>query len=387
MSADPRARAGRRGIYAGAGTAGLLGISAAGALVAGLDALVRVRPRGEPVAATLTELTRSELPGCELAVTLSGPAADQPGFAGLFTSRGRLLAGPPEQVAGGWRRHARSLPGALAPLLEPGNRVTVTADPFADCDDPFDLGARTRELPTGLGALCVTELTPEVGSDRAVVYLHGRSGHRQTGWWLAPTAVDAGWRAVLPSYRNDDEGAHTGSYLLGGEWVDLVHVLDDLARDGVEQVVLAGWSMGGNIAASYLRQRMLTPEPFAHHPRPVGLVLDAAALDWGPVLRHAALQRRLPGRFAPAVMTYGQLVRRIDWRVLNHLRDQGHLELPVLAFHGGADDIVPEEVSERLLATLPHVRYERFEGAGHCRSVNVDPERYLRHFREFLSAL
>jgi pimeloyl-ACP methyl ester carboxylesterase len=386
VSASTAPRSSRAIAYT-AGAAGLLGASMAGALMAGLDALVRVRPRGIAASARLLELAPSPEDGCEIQVTLTGPGADQPGFAGLFAGRGRLLAGPATRVATGWRRHARALPGSPAPVLGVGDEVRVTADPFADCDDPFALGARTSQLMTRLGPLKVTEARPADGSSRAIVYLHGRNGHRQTGGWLAPSALQADWRIVLPSYRNDEDSAHTGRYLLGGEWEDLAHVLAALGRDGVDQVVLVGWSMGGNIAASYLRHRHRSPQLFAGHPRPVGLVLDAAALDWGPVLRHAAHQRRLPGRMAPAVMTYGQVVRRIDWRALNHLSDQGHLDLPVLAFHGEQDDTVPVEVSEALATALPHVHYEPFAGAGHCRSVNVDPRRYLETFQAFLVEL
>lgn len=380
----PRLGGGRRRA-AVAGAAGLVGLSTAGAVVAGLDALVKVRPAMPRAAATLVALGASRVPGCALTVTLTGRYADLPGLVGLFAGRGRLLAGSPTRVDGGWQREVVGLPGAEAAFLEVGQPVVIHGDPWAGCEDPWLLGAHTTSLAVPLGSLQVTSVDPPGGSRRAVVYLHGRGGSRLTGWWLAPTAVQAGWRAVLPAYRNDrDDGPVTGRYLLGGEWVDLVAVLDRLAAEGVEEVVLAGWSMGGNIAASYLRERHRSPARFAHHPVIRGLVLDAAALDWGVVLRHVAKARRLPHRFVPAVMTYGQLATRIDWHGLNHLHAPDHLQLPVLAFHGTADDVVPIEVAHTLAGVLSDIEVYAVEGAGHCGAVNVDPFGYLGALHRFL---
>jgi uncharacterized protein len=384
----PRSGWGRRpAAFAGAGAAGVLGLSLAGAAVAGLDALVRARPRRDAPPATVARVERSEAPGCSVRVTLTGPTADEPGVVGLATGRGRLVAGPPTRTQHGWVRDAAPLPGVRSLALEPGDHVAVLADPWEGCADPFALGATTNTVDTPDGPLAVTSVGPAEAT-RAVIYLHGRGGQRHTGWWFAPTAVEQGWRVVMPAYRNDrEEGPVTGRYLLGGEWIDLAAVLDRLADDGVREVVLVGWSMGGNICASYLRQRHRAPDRFAHHPRPVGLVLDAAALDWRRVLEQVASSRGLPRQVAKLVMGYGQLAARIDWRDLDHLADPDHLSLPVLAVHGTDDDVVPVEVSRLLAADLPDVQLELVAGGRHCRSVNVEPGRYLGTFRRFLTRL
>jgi pimeloyl-ACP methyl ester carboxylesterase len=384
----PRAGWGRRpAAVAGAGAAGVVGLSLAGAAVAGLDALVRARPRAEGLQAEIVAVDVSPVPGCSWRVTLRGPGSDEPGIVALGTAHGRLVAGPATVTEAGVERDVAPLAGVRALVLRVGEAVEVHGDPWHGCADPFALGATTSTVATPDGPLAVTCAGPS-DATRAVVYLHGRGGQRHTGWWFAPTAIEQGWRVVMPAYRNDpDEGPATGRYLLGGEWVDLAAVLDRLAADGVEQVVLVGWSMGGNICASYLRRRHRDPAPYAHHPVPVGLVLDAPALDWGQVLRRVAAARRLPRRVASLVMAYGQLAARIDWRDLDHLADPEHLDLPVLTFHGTDDDVVPVEVSQALAHDLPHVRLELVEGGRHCRSVNVDPGRYLAAFGGFLAAV
>jgi uncharacterized protein len=374
---------------AGVGAVGLAGASLLGAAVTGFNALVAVRRGGPLPQATVLAAEPSPRPAHCLRLTLTGPGADEPGWVGVVAGRGRLLGGPitRRDVSGTVTRDCARLPGLAVPPVRPGATVTVSADPWAGCRDPLGLGEETHEVASRLGPLPVTTVGA-TRSRRAVVFVHGRGGVRATGWWLAPACATAGWRCVMASYRNDEDGGvATGRYLLGGEWVDLAVVLEHLADDGVDEVVLAGWSMGANICASYLRQRHRRPKRFAHHPRPVGLVLDAPALDWGAVLGHIAQSRRLPAGLVPLAMAYGQFVRRVDWGEINHLADPRHLDLPVLAFHGVEDSVVPLEVSRRLVERLDDARLEAFPGAGHCRSVNLDPERYLGALARFLVRL
>jgi uncharacterized protein len=387
LPAGPRPQ--HRLALAGVGAVGLAGVSAFSAAVTGFNALVHVR-RGRPrPSATVVAAEPSPRSAQGLRLTLVGPGAGEPGWVGVVAAGGRLLGGPVARrdPAGTVIRDCVRLPGLAAPPVAPGAAVTVTADPWAGCRDPLGLGEETVEVVSRLGPLPVTTVGA-TRSRRAVVFVHGRGGVRATGWWIAPACAAAGWRCVMASYRNDEDGGiATGRYLLGGEWVDLAVVLEHLADDGVEEVVLAGWSMGANICASYLRQRHRRPKRFAHHPRPVGLVLDAPALDWGAVLGHVARSRRLPAVLVPLAMAYGQLVRKVDWADLDHLADPRHLDLPVLAFHGVEDTVVPLEVSRRLAERLDDVRLEAFPGADHCRSVNLDPERYLGALAGFLARL
>jgi pimeloyl-ACP methyl ester carboxylesterase len=382
--------AARSAAVAGAGAAGLLGLTALSTAVASFNLLTRVRPQADQPSATLHRVEPSPATGWRLRLTLSGHSADEPGWVGLDTPHGRMLASPTVPVAGQPGQVTRDvieLPGEPVPLLEPGDPVRVRTDAWRGCRDPLDLGARTDWIATDAGPLALTT-AGDAESRRALVFVHGRGGERTTGWWFAPVCQQAGWRCVLASYRNGGNGApSTGRYLLGGEWRDLVAVLDELTAEGVEEVVLVGWSMGGNVCASYLRARRRDPDRFAHHPRPVGLVLDAPALEWGRVLRHVARGRRLPRHLAALTMAYGRLAGGIDWRDLDHLGDPSHLDLPVLAFHGGRDPVVPVEISQELAERGADVRLEIMPDADHCRSINVEPIRYLDALADFLGHL
>jgi pimeloyl-ACP methyl ester carboxylesterase len=371
---------------AGVGATAVATLSLTGASVAGLRGLCRPAPLRDPLPAEVVAAAPSPVSGCRVRVTLRGIGAGEPGVVGILTARGRYTAGAPAPTDDGWSRDAAPVAGEPPLVLRSGQQVGVISDPWRGCADPFRQGAVTSTVASPDGPLTVTRVGP-TSRGRAVVFLHGRGGQRHTGWWFAPTAVIRGWQVVMPAYRNDPhEAPATGRYLLGGEWIDLAAVLGHLAADGIREVVLVGWSMGANIAASYLRHRHRAPDRFAHHPRPVGLVLDAPVLDWRPVLEQAIVARRLPRRFATLLMTCGQVGWRIDWRELDHLADCRHLSVPVLVFHGSSDDVVPLEAVRRLADAIPDVRLDVVEGAAHCRSVNLAPGRYLAAFGDLLDA-
>lgn len=375
----------RRLALAGAGTAVASALASTTVAAAGLRALVRARPHVPVTGASVTAVEhRSD--GIRH-VRLHGPDAATAGWVSLEVPAGRVLAGPPVPDGDTTVRAVVDVDPYRQVPLTVGQQVVVGGDPFTGAARPNGYTVTETVHPSPYGPVHASVVGPP-DATRAVVYVHGRGGSRATGHWVAPTAADRGWQTVLPSYRNDPDGPDgRGRYLLGGEWEDLAIVLSGLAETGVRQVVLVGWSMGGNIVASYLRARLRDPGRFAHHPQPAGVVLDAPALDWGRVLSHVARSRKLPAVFAPLVMTYGQLAARIDWRDLNHLTELEHLHLPVLVFHGTHDAVVPITISEELAAGLDHVELEVFDGADHCRSVNLDPARYLTRFGSFLDRL
>ena len=219
---------------------------------------------------------------------------------------------------------------------------------------------------------------------RWAVLVHGRGASRAQMLRLVPRLHAHGITALVVSYRNDEPGCvdPTGRMHFGQrEWRDVevavVHALHHGARD----VVLGGMSLGGGIIATFLRRAALAPLV-------VGTILDAPALNWGPILRHVARNRRVPGWIVPGVMAVAALHARIDWAALNHVADSPRVTTPVLLVHGDADPVVPVQMSDAYAATAPDlIVYLRVAGAGHVSAWNAAPEQYDAALDRFLAAL
>lgn len=224
-------------------------------------------------------------------------------------------------------------------------------------------------------------------------------------------------------------GAH------GGVWTDLVArlgahravstpdwaslgqtpeaVVDALAAASPARCIVAGWSLGGQLALHWARR----------HPQQVGgVVLIAgtpkfvAAPDWqdglAPALLHefsallaadpAALQRRflllqvqgdraaravarrltqaLEARALPGVAV---LERTLRWLEAADLRRMlGAVAAPALVIHGDRDSIVPPAAGRYLARQLPRARFAAITGAAHVPFLSA-PERVAALLDDF----
>jgi hypothetical protein len=227
-------------------------------------------------------------------------------------------------------------------------------------------------------------LFPAGDGRRWCVMVHGRGAPRAQMLRLVPAFHANGISCLVISYRNDSVECldPTGRMHLGHrEWRDLEVAVAAARRHGARDVVLAGMSLGGGIIATFLRRSELAELAIAS-------VLDAPALNWGPILRHVARSRRLPGWLVPGVMATAALQSRIDWAALNHAAGDAQLTAPVLLVHGDADPVVPVELSDAFAEARPDlVTYRRVAGAGHVAAWNADPAGYDAAVDGFLKRL
>jgi hypothetical protein len=109
----------------------------------------------------------------------------------------------------------------------------------------FDVAPGTR-----VSADCYWQ--PDRSRHPAILMLHGleasSSAHYMLG--VAEKAFDAGMSAVLLNQRNCGGTEHLAPGLYhSGLTEDPVHVMNDMiARDGIERIGVAGYSLGGNLA-------------------------------------------------------------------------------------------------------------------------------------------
>lgn len=226
---------------------------------------------------------------------------------------------------------------------------------------------------------------------RWVISVHGRGSHMREGLRALPAFVDSGLPTLLISYRNDE-----GAPLVDGrlarfgatEWEDLEAAVQYAVAHGAEDVVLVGYSMGGAIVMAFLERSSLAD-------RVTGIVLDAPALKLGAMVDARAADSSLPLVGLPVPITVTATAKLlaalrfdVDWEEIDYLDDAGLVTVPVLLIHGTEDDSVPLWTSEHFADDLGElVAFEVFLGAGHVRSWNTDPDRYMRALAEFLVVL
>ncbi len=151
-----------------------------------------------------------------------------------------------------------------------------------------------------------------------------------------------------------------------------------LARFGPDvKLILCGISMGA--ATVLMAAQYSMPENV------VGVLADCGYTSARAIIRKVIAQMGLPaGLSYPFVKLGARLYGRFDLEETSPLQAMEHCTLPVIFFHGEADDFVPCDMSRenhaacrsrKCLVTTP--------GAGHGMCYLVDPEGYLSALREF----
>ena len=268
--------------------------------------------------------------------------------------------------------------------LTPGTPVTLTG--FAFPDDPgeaFGLPVQPLRFHSPLGRFPAW-LTPGSRSTW-IIFVHGKRGAPPSpalqSYPLLKVAADLGFPGLVISYRNDLEAepAEDGLHWCGlTEWEDLEGAARHALDAGAEGLVLAGYSMGGAVVMSFLRQSDL-----AQSVR--GVILESPVLDLEATLDFAARNRGYPRILFRAAKTLAQVRFGVPWKDLNYIGNTEYLQAATLIFHGGADTLVPLRTS-RLLARsrLDLVRCVTIPGATHGRAWNLDPAVYEKSARDFL---
>lgn len=396
---------------ASAGAAPALGMAAGVAAWAGAGAVLRPSPPRAPrlpvrcVAVERIAGPRPPGPSAahpRLRVELRGPHAARPGTFGLWWDGGHGVVGPPHdggrRPAAGRRHVARTvLAWWGAPPPADGAAMRLAGDVWPDAAipeltpaTPVNVAGPLSPLPAWLlppSSLHVPAWTPDPTSwwpdepDPAeaagtwVIAVHGRGSSRSQALRVTRTLAALGCAALLISYRNDPGAPGDGTCRLGtDEWADVEAAVAEAHARGARRILLAGWSMGGAIVATFLRRSPLAASVD-------GVLLDSPVLDWAAVARRVLQARKLPpGVRAGLVRSWKTALRvrgGLDWAELDQRSLPERLAAPMLLIHGTADDLVPVETSDALAAARPDlINYVRLDGAHHLHGWNGAPARY-----------
>lgn len=235
-----------------------------------------------------------------------------------------------------------------------------------------------------------------------LVLLHGWGTH--AGVWAEVIArLELGHAVVAPDFPGDGAA--------GPRTVD--GAIDQLAAMAPERCVVAGWSLGGQLALAWaLRfpQQVARLVLIATTPRFVSAPdwphgMDAATLagfagelsaDPAATLRRFLLletqgdteARGVARRLEAALAARPAADSDVLARTLGWLRDTDlraalpDIQQPTLVLHGNRDRITPFAAGEYLARHLPRAQLEMFDGAAHAPFVS-DPEAVCRLFTEF----
>jgi uncharacterized protein len=260
----------------------------------------------------------------------------------------------------------------------------------------FDVAPDTRVL-----AHCHWQA--DRGSHPLLILLHGLEGsstaHYMRG--IADKAFRRGFSIIRLNQRNcgGTEALAAGLYHSG-----LTHdpdvVLREVAeRDGIRQVVIAGYSLGGNLALKLAGDYGAAPPPQLRGVCAVSPVLELAACvralerprnavyQWNFVRGLKARMRRkhrcFPGRFAIERLREVRTVRQFDevftaphfgfagaddyYHRASAMRVIDRIAVPALVITAADDPFVPTEPFEDpRLAGNPHIRLIVTPHGGHC---------------------
>ncbi len=262
----------------------------------------------------------------------------------------------------------------------------VTLDGYAVGADPMEAFAIDFDevrVPGNLGVHPAWLVEGEL--DTWVILIHGEGqDERAQALRILPVIEEAGFPALVITYRNDTAAPDDGGYYRWGltEWQDVEAAMTYLrGTQKAQDFVLYGFGMGGTIAMAHLHESDSTGDV-------LGAVLDSPVLDLGAVVDDIAEERGIPTLVVSAAKAVARVRFGLEWAKLNQMDRVDQFDVPMLLLQGTEDDVAPVAMADAFAAALPGlVRYERFEGAVRTELWNVAAERYNGVVLEFLTEL
>jgi alpha-beta hydrolase superfamily lysophospholipase len=315
-----------------------------------------------------------------------------PGRYGLWFDGGSGHARIGDVLASDERSVTRRLAAVDFGELRAGSRSRLNGWYYLS---PRELGYAYENVAvqTELGAAPAWLIPAEGGSTSWVVEVHGRAVRRSETLRAVPVFHEAGYTALLVSYRNDDDapGSDDRRYSLGDvEWRDVDAAIEFAVAHGATDIVLMGWSMGGAIV-------LQTATRSAHSALIRGIVLDSPVIDWASVLGFQGAQLNLPLVASRAVLavignTWGRRLtgqaEAIDLARLDFVARAGELTWPILLMHSDDDGYVPSNSSRALAVARPDiVTLDAYSVARHTKLWNYDSARWNLSIAAFLTTL
>lgn len=155
-------------------------------------------------------------------------------------------------------------------------------------------------------------------------------------------------------------------------WVDYM-----VKRWPDRKIILTGISMG---AATVV---MAAGEPLPENV--IGVLADCGYTTAKEMIQKTIAEMRLPPKLAyPFVKLGAKLYGHFDLEETSPIEALKACKVPVIFFHGEADDFVPCDMSRRMHAACPtRSSLITVPGAGHGLAYPIDKEGYIRNLMDF----
>lgn len=253
--------------------------------------------------------------------------------------------------------------------------------------EAFDYPVEDVTYDTPLGPSPALLLTPEGAADTWAIMVHGRSAPVREGFRVVPLLLDEGYPTLVINYRDDlkDPGAQyeDGIGNVGyTEWADLDGAVQYALDRGAEKVLLAGYSMGGGIIASYLQQGTNTDAV-------VGTILLTPLINMHQVVQFGAERFGIPGPVQGPLVWLAELIAEarinLDFDAVDYIDNAATWPVPAFVTAASEDNLVPPVAIEEFAAALPDGEFLYFEGAQHTGGWNYDSQRFEESLRQWLT--
>lgn len=157
------------------------------------------------------------------------------------------------------------------------------------------------------------------------------------------------------------------------KWVDFL--IDYLGKD--IKIILTGISMGASTVMLAAGEKL--------PPNVIGVLADCGYTSAKAIMFDVMRKMKLPPKLCyPFVKLGAKLFGHFDLDENAPVEAMKRCTLPVIFFHGEADDFVPCHMSrENYEACAGRKRLVTVPGAGHGLSYAVQPQRYLQELRDF----
>lgn len=157
------------------------------------------------------------------------------------------------------------------------------------------------------------------------------------------------------------------------KWVDFA--IEHLGKD--IKIILTGISMGAATVMLAAGEKL--------PPNVVGILADCGYTSAKEIMFHVMRGMKLPPKLCyPFVKLGAKIFGHFDLDENSPIEAVKRCTLPVIFFHGEADDFVPCSMSREIFEICTSRKHlVTIPGAGHGLSYAKDPQRYLQELRDF----